>query len=69
MLDFGHIMRRQEALQKATILGNVERRKRRRTKIKWIDSVKEGSALCLQDLSKDIAGGGGLIHRVTISLT
>ena len=55
MSYFGHIMRRQDFLEKITILRKVEgSRKRGRRKMRWTDSLKEATGLSLQELSKAV---------------
>ena len=66
--SFGHVMRRQDSLEKTIILGKVEgSRKRGRPNMSWIYSIKEAIGMCLQELSKAIENKvvwASLIHRV-----
>ena len=49
---FGHILRRQDSLEKTIMLGKVEgSRKRGRQNTRWVDSLKEATRLSLQELS------------------
>ena len=49
---FGHIMRRQDSLEKTAMLRKVEgSRKRGRPNRRWADSLKEPTGLSLQDQS------------------
>ena len=38
---FGHIMKRQDSLEKTVMLGKVEGSRKRRPNMRWIDSIKE----------------------------
>ena len=39
---FGHLMRRTDSLEKILMLGNTEgKRRRRRQKIRWLDSITD----------------------------
>ena len=50
---FGHIMRRNESLEKTIILGGNEgRRKRGRPNKRWIDSIREDMDMKLQELNR-----------------
>ena len=52
---FGHIMRRQDSLEKTIMLGKVEgSRKRGRPNMRWIDSIKEAIGMSLQKLSRTV---------------
>ena len=68
---FGHIMRRQDSLEKTIMLGKVEgSRKRGRANMRWIDPIKEAIGLSLQELSRAVEDRTlwtSLIHRVTRS--
>ena len=55
VLYFGHIMRRQDSLEKTIMLGKVEvNRKRGRPNTRGIDPLKESTALSLQEPSKAV---------------
>ena len=50
---FGHIMRKQDSLEKTIMLGKLEgSRKRGRPVMRWTETVKEARSLSLQELSK-----------------
>ena len=52
---FGHIMRRQDSLEKTIMLGRAEgSRKRGRPNMRWIDSIKEAIGMSLQELSRAV---------------
>ena len=69
-LFFGHIMRRQDSLEKAAVLRKIKgSRKRRKPNIRWIDSLKEWTGLSLQEMSmavKEKILQRSHIHKVTI---
>ena len=68
---FGHIMRRQDSLEKTIMLGKVEgSRKRGRPNMRWIDSIEEAIGMSLQELSRAVEDRTlwtSLIHRVARS--
>uniref|UniRef100_A0A803SSR7 Reverse transcriptase domain-containing protein n=1 Tax=Anolis carolinensis TaxID=28377 RepID=A0A803SSR7_ANOCA len=68
---FGHIMRRQESLEKITMLGKIEgKRKRGRPRARWMDGILEVIGLTLKELGAMTADGElwrGLVHEVTKS--
>ena len=48
---FGHIMRRQDSLEKTLMLGKIEgNRKRGRPKIRWLDTITDAMQINLQEL-------------------
>jgi hypothetical protein len=52
---FGHIMRKNDSLEKTIMLGKIERKRRRgRQRTRWTDSITEETQLMLQQL-KDVA--------------
>ena len=52
---FGHIMRRQDSLEKTITLGNAEgSRKGGRPGMRWTDSIKEAIGRSLQELSRAV---------------
>uniref|UniRef100_A0A803TG83 ribonuclease H n=1 Tax=Anolis carolinensis TaxID=28377 RepID=A0A803TG83_ANOCA len=68
---FGHIMRRQERLEKITMLGKMEgKRKRGRPRARWMDGILEVTGLTLKELGTVTADRElwrGLVHEVTNS--
>ena len=68
---FGHIVRRQDSLEKTIMLGKTEgSRKGGRSNVRWVDSIKEAIGVSLQELRtavKDWTSWTALIHRVTRS--
>ncbi|CAF3391752.1 unnamed protein product [Rotaria socialis] len=70
---FGHIMRRQDSLEKEIMLGMVGGKRRRgRQKKRWIDTIKEDTHLTLTQLNTMAHNRNmwrGLIHRIAKSRT
>uniref|UniRef100_A0A803SNW1 ribonuclease H n=1 Tax=Anolis carolinensis TaxID=28377 RepID=A0A803SNW1_ANOCA len=71
MKYFGHIMRRQESLEKIMMLGKTEgKRKRGRPRARWMDGIREVTGLTLKELGAATADRKlwcGLVHEVTKS--
>ena len=67
---FGHIMRRQDSLEKTIMLGKVKgSRKGGGPNMRWSDSLKEPTGLCLQELRRAVEDRTiwkSLIHRVIL---
>ena len=72
-LDFGHLMRRVDSLEKTLILGGIEGRRRRgQQRIRWLDGITDSMNMSLGELRElvmDREAWGGAIHRVTKSRT
>uniref|UniRef100_A0A803TAN8 Reverse transcriptase domain-containing protein n=1 Tax=Anolis carolinensis TaxID=28377 RepID=A0A803TAN8_ANOCA len=68
---FGHIMRRQESLQKIMMLGKLEeKRKSGRPRARWMDGILEVTGSTLKELGAVTADRElwrGLVHEVTKS--
>ena len=68
---FGHIMRRQDSLEKEIMLGMVGGNRRRgRQKKRWIDTIKEDTNLTLTQLNKMTHNRNmwrSLVHRIAKS--
>uniref|UniRef100_A0A803TXW0 ribonuclease H n=1 Tax=Anolis carolinensis TaxID=28377 RepID=A0A803TXW0_ANOCA len=68
---FGHIMRRQESLEKIMMLGKMEgKRKRGRPRVRWMDGILEVTGSSLKELgtvTTDRELWRGLVHEVTKS--
>uniref|UniRef100_A0A803T9X3 ribonuclease H n=1 Tax=Anolis carolinensis TaxID=28377 RepID=A0A803T9X3_ANOCA len=68
---FGHIMRRQESLEKIMMLGKMEgKRKRGRPRARWMDGILEVTGMNLKELGAATADRKlwrGLVHEVTKS--
>uniref|UniRef100_A0A803T5B0 ribonuclease H n=1 Tax=Anolis carolinensis TaxID=28377 RepID=A0A803T5B0_ANOCA len=68
---FGHIMRREESLEKIMMLGKMEgKRKRGRPRVRWMDGILEVTSSTLKELGAVTADRKlwrGLVHEVTKS--
>uniref|UniRef100_A0A803TRD7 Reverse transcriptase domain-containing protein n=1 Tax=Anolis carolinensis TaxID=28377 RepID=A0A803TRD7_ANOCA len=71
MKYFGHIMRRQESLEKIVMLGKMEgKRKRGRPRARWMDGIREMTGLTLKELGEATADRDlwrGMVHEITNS--
>ena len=68
---FGHLMGRADLLKKTLMLGKIEGKKRRQ-RIRWLDSVTNSIDLSLSklwEIVKDREAWHAAIHRVTKSET
>ena len=70
---FGHLMRREESLERTLMLGKYEGKRRRgRQRMRWLDSVIEAANLNLTQLREaveDRRAWRALVHGVTKSRT
>ena len=69
---FGHLMRREDSLEKTLILGKCEGKRRGRQRMRWMDRVIEATNMNLtqlQDLVEDRRALRALVHGVTKSWT
>ena len=70
---FGHLMRREDSLEKTLMLGNCEGKRRRgRQRMRWLVSVIEATNMNLAQLweaVKDRTAWRALVHGVTKSRT
>ena len=70
---FGHLMRREDSLEKTLMLGKCEGRRRRgRQRMRWLDSVIEATNMNLTQLQEAVEDMGtwrALVHGVTKSWT
>ena len=71
--DFGHLMRREDSLEKTLILGKCDGKRRRgRHRTRWLDSVIEATSMNLTQLWEavgDRRAWCALVHGVTKSQT
>ena len=59
--DFGHLIQRDDSLEKSLMLGKIEGRRRRgHQKMRWLDSITDAMNMTWQTLG-DGEGQGGLV--------
>ena len=68
---FGHLMRRNDSLEKTLMLGKIEgRRRRRRQRVSWLDDITDSVDMTLSKL-REIVGDRrawcAAVHGVTRS--
>ena len=70
---FGHLMGRADSLEKPLMLGNIEgRRRRRRQRMRWLDSITDSMDMNLSNLREIVEDRGAccvVFHGVTKSWT
>ena len=70
---FGHLMRKEDSLEKTLMLGKCEgKRRRRQQRMRWLDTVIEATKMNLtqlQEVVEDSRSWRALVHGVTKSRT
>ena len=65
---FGHLVQRADSLEKTLMLGKTEgRRRRRRQRLRWLDSIADSADMCLsklREIVKDREASHAAIHGV-----
>ena len=67
---FGHLMQRADSLEKTSMLGNLEGRRRRgQQRMRWLDGLTDTMDMSLQEVVMDREAWRAAVHVVTKSQT